>query len=140
VSHAKQVRAAVLESALIFSPALQVACVVHAAMRWSVLLWKLLLPHAEQVRAAVLESALIFSPALHVACVVHEVSRCAVAVWKVFSSQAEQLRIAVVVSALIFWPAPHVGCAAQLALPSEPAYVFASHAVHSVTDEAPSAV
>jgi hypothetical protein len=73
--HAEQVRAAVLESALIFSPALHVACVVHAMVRWPVLLWKLSAPHAEQVRAAVLESALIFSPALHVACVMqHEAS------------------------------------------------------------------
>jgi hypothetical protein len=70
-----------LESALIFSPALQVACVVHDVSRLPVALWNVSAPHAEQVRSAVLESALIFSPALHVACVVHAMVRWSVLLW-----------------------------------------------------------
>ena len=70
-----------MESALICSPALHVACVVHDVSRLPVALWNVSAPHAEQVRAAVLESALIFSPALHVACVVHAAMRWALLLW-----------------------------------------------------------
>ena len=88
----EHVRMAVLESALIFSPASHVACASHFSSRCAVALWKVSAPQGEHVRAAVLESALILSPASHVACTVHVVSRLSPILY-VCASHFEHVRL-----------------------------------------------
>lgn len=66
------VRAAVLESALMYRPAAHVVCVVHVSIRCPVASWYVSSPQALQVCCTVVDASDIFCPAAHVGCDVQD--------------------------------------------------------------------
>ena len=99
------VRAAVLESALIRWPALQLVCAMHVSDRCTDAVWYVSARQAEQLLAAVFESALIRWPLEHVVCAVQLAADDLSLAWYAFAPQATHLQSPSVF--LRYVPLPH---------------------------------